>query len=717
MFGLKKPLSTIQLHRRFRLCALISIIGVITVAVFVLAGWCLQIESLKRVLPGLVEMNPLSAVSFIMIALALLLQLPERRLRKIRIIAGLLCAPIIIFGLSQLLSGFTHHDLAWDQLLFRGSLNGNRMAPNTTAAVVMIALAVITIDFADRSEVKPSQALALLAGGIALVALIGYLYKTQALYGMHAFIPMALHSAICAIALCFAILAARPAVGVMAVITSDDLGGILARRLMAITVISPILLGWLRLMAVRQGIVSDQLSNALLVMGVTAIFGSLVWVNARFLHRLDGDRQQSETVRRQAEQRYRAVVQQTTEGIYLLDAQTKRIIESNAAFQKLLGYTADEADRLTAYDIVNHPRESIDQRVAETVALGHSAKGERQYKRRDGSGVDVLANASVITFDGKSVLCTVVHDISQRKRAEREIEYKNQQLVEIAESERAALAELKRTQSQLVQTEKLAGLGQMVAGVAHEINNPLSFVSNNVAVLQRDVAAIRKLLELYQQADALVEAGNKELMEEIRDLAERIDLPYTLTNSDELMTRSREGLRRIQQIVKDLREFARLDESDLHEVDINQGIESTANIIKGTARKNQVEIQLQLQPLPPFACYPAKINQVVMNLLSNAIDASTENSKVIVRTRKLDAGAIEIQVEDHGTGIPPDKISRIFDPFYTTKPPGQGTGLGLSISYGIVQDHGGTISVESEVGKGTRFTVQLPARPTEAAPV
>jgi two-component system, NtrC family, sensor kinase len=229
-------------------------------------------------------------------------------------------------------------------------------------------------------------------------------------------------------------------------------------------------------------------------------------------------------------------------------------------------------------------------------------------------------------------------------------------------------------------------------------------------VLQRDVAAIRKLLELYQQADGLVEAGNKELIEEIRDLAERIDLPYTMKNSDELMTRSREGLRRIQQIVKDLREFARLDESDLHEVDINEGITSTVNIIKGTAKKRQVEIVLDLHPLPAFACYPAKVNQVVMNLLSNAIDASKENTKVIVRTQKLGDGGVEIQVEDQGTGIKPETIARIFDPFYTTKPPGQGTGLGLSISYGIVQDHGGTIDVQSEVGKGTTFTVRLPKR-------
>jgi two-component system, NtrC family, sensor kinase len=478
---------------------------------------------------------------------------------------------------------------------------------------------------------------------------------------------------------------------------------LLARRLLTMTIAAPILLGWLRMILIRHGWISDQLSNALLVMCIVTLFSFLVWFNARLFRRTDNHRRTAERIMRQAEQRYRAVVQQTNEGIYLLDASTKRLVESNAAFQQLLGYTAAEADQLTAYDIVHHSRENIDHRIAETLEQGHAVMGERQYKRRDGSTVDVQANASVITYDGQTMLCTIVHDITRRKKNEREIQEKNQQLEE-------ALAELKRTQSQLVQTEKLAGLGQMVAGVAHEINNPLSFVGNNVAVLQRDLAAIRKLLEMYQQADPLLEAGNKPLMEEISELAERIDLAYTLKNSDDLMVRSREGLRRIQQIVKDLREFARLDESDLQEANLNDGIESTVNIIRGTAKKHQVEIELDLQPLPLFTCYPAKINQVVMNLLSNAIDASRENSKVMVRTRSTPAGDVEIQVEDQGTGIQPEALPRIFDPFYTTKPPGQGTGLGLSISYGIVQDHGGRIDIKSEVGKGTCFTVRLPKR-------
>ncbi len=296
----------------------------------------------------------------------------------------------------------------------------------------------------------------------------------------------------------------------------------------------------------------------------------------------------------------------------------------------------------------------------------------------------------------------------ERARAEARLAEKNQLLETTVRSEREAHDALKRAQSQLVQTEKLASLGQMVAGVAHEINNPLSYVSNNTAVLQRDLAALAKLLELYHKADPALAERQPELAGEIRSLAQRIDLAYTLPNLQELLTRSREGLRRIQQIVKDLRDFARLDQSDLQSADLNDGIRSTANIILGVARKRKVNVELALGTLPTLSCYPAKINQVVMNLLSNAIQASPEGSTVTVRSR-VQGTAILIEVADQGTGIPASIRDRIFDPFFTTKPPGEGTGLGLSISYGIVQDHGGQITVESEEGKGSTFAVVLPA--------
>ena len=316
-----------------------------------------------------------------------------------------------------------------------------------------------------------------------------------------------------------------------------------------------------------------------------------------------------------------------------------------------------------------------------------------------------------------SLLLSTYANAVQRNRelmeAERRLQEQNKLLQSAARAERDAHESLKNAQAHLVQTEKLASLGQMVAGVAHEINNPLSFVANNAVVLQRDFAALRELLLLYTAAEPKLEAS-PDLVNPIREYRERMDLPYTLSNLEEVLNRSREGLRRIAQIVKDLRDFARLDESDLNAVDLNAGVQTTAHIMATKAREKDVKLDLDLSTLPLVTCYSAKINQVVLNLLSNAIDACQANGEIAVRTA-LNGDFVLIEVSDTGCGIDPAIITKIFDPFFTTKPIGQGTGLGLSISYGIVQEHGGTISVESTPGVGSRFTVKLPLSGPTAA--
>ncbi len=301
-------------------------------------------------------------------------------------------------------------------------------------------------------------------------------------------------------------------------------------------------------------------------------------------------------------------------------------------------------------------------------------------------------------------------DVTERKRAEEQLVKQNIRLQEMARSEHQAHLDLKQAQSRMVQSEKLASLGQMVAGVAHEINNPVAFVSNNVAVLERDVGEMRDLLAMYSTANDLIQRERAELFERLEAFCERADMSYTLENLKGLIDRSRDGLSRIQQIVSHLRVFARLDEGQVNEADINGGIESTATIIRNVARKKQVQFEMDLGELPSVTCYAAKINQVMMNLLTNAIDACSEGGTVTVRTRAEEPG-VRIEVADNGCGIEPEHRDRIFDPFFTTKPVGQGTGLGLSISYGIIQDHGGTIDVDSTVGQGTCFTIHLPLRP------
>jgi two-component system, NtrC family, sensor kinase len=279
----------------------------------------------------------------------------------------------------------------------------------------------------------------------------------------------------------------------------------------------------------------------------------------------------------------------------------------------------------------------------------------------------------------------------------------------MAALQRRAHEQTSKTRKQLMEEWKFAVLGHAVAGVTHEINNPLGLVINDLAVLRREVHAMRDLIQLYQQANPAPSDHNAAVLERIRELAERIDLGRTLGGLDEVLNRSADGLHRIQQIVKDFRNFA-VGKDEFQETDLNVGVQSTIRLIRGRARKLRIEVETELVPLPLVYCVPSRINQVVLNLLTNAMDACPEGGKVTVRTR-IEADGVAIHVLDTGCGIDPAIRDQIFEPFFTTKSPDQGVGLGLAISREIVHGHGGRIEVESALGHGSHFTVTLPLRP------
>jgi len=423
-----------------------------------------------------------------------------------------------------------------------------------------------------------------------------------------------------------------------------------------------------------------------------------------------------------SQEQLRLLLESTGEGIYGID-RAGRCTFINRAAAEMIDCPAEQVLGRNMHELLHHTRPDGSPYPVEECPIyrvfhgGASCRVDTEvFWRPDGTWFPVEYASFPIRVNGaiRGAVVTFT-DITQRKKAEEELRRRNVWLQEFADSERQAHEALKRAQSQLVQSEKLAALGQLVAGVAHEINNPLSFVSNNVAVLQRDAAALRDLLALYREADPLLVEQRPELLARIRELAEACDLDYLLENLAPLMARSRDGLKRIQQIVKDLRDFARLDESDLHEVDLNAGITSTLNIIRSRAKKQQVELVLDLHPLPLVSCYPAKINQVMLNLVANAIDACPAGGTVTVRSEATEDG-VALHVADTGVGIPAEIRERIFDPFFTTKPPGQGTGLGLSISYQIVRDHGGRIEFDSAPGRGTHFVVRLPLKAPSVTP-
>jgi two-component system NtrC family sensor kinase len=230
-------------------------------------------------------------------------------------------------------------------------------------------------------------------------------------------------------------------------------------------------------------------------------------------------------------------------------------------------------------------------------------------------------------------------------------------------------------------------------------------------LIERDVGHLHDLIRLYQQAEGTLEQHQQELLSHIHALAEQMDLAYVLDHVPALMTRSRAGLKRIEKIVKDLRDFVRLDEAELKEADLNENINSTLSLLRSQASARDVSLLVDTVPLPPVTCFVAKINQVLLCLIVNGVEACDPGGTVTVSSRPGPEGGAILEVADTGRGIDPSVLGRIFDPFFTTKPIGQGTGLGLAISHGIVKSHGGTIEVESQPGFGSRFRVRLPLRP------
>ncbi|HJR27441.1 MAG TPA: ATP-binding protein [Pseudomonas sp.] len=287
--------------------------------------------------------------------------------------------------------------------------------------------------------------------------------------------------------------------------------------------------------------------------------------------------------------------------------------------------------------------------------------------------------------------------------AQRTTEFK-----QASEALQREIDERKQLESQLVQSEKLASLGQLAAGVAHEINNPIGFISSNLGALDGYFKQLQAMLDAYREAEAAITSS--EVLERLGQLREQVELEFLREDIPLLIKESKDGINRVGQIVKDLKDFSRVDSNQEWQwTNLQQGIESTLNIVANEL-KYKADVVKEYQNLPDIECLPSQINQVIMNLIVNASQAMGPKRGTITLRTGLEGETVSIEVADTGSGIEPECLQKIFDPFYTTKPVGQGTGLGLSLSYGIVKKHRGDISVRSEVGVGTTFRVELPVR-------
>jgi PAS domain S-box-containing protein len=314
-------------------------------------------------------------------------------------------------------------------------------------------------------------------------------------------------------------------------------------------------------------------------------------------------------------------------------------------------------------------------------------------------------------------------DITERKQASAALEQSTAQLRQQAQELEKTLCELQSAQTQLIQSEKMSSLGLLVAGVAHEINNPLSFIFGNLTYAEEYIKDLLKLLRLYQE-------NYPQPKEEIQNFTQLIEIDFLTTDLLLLLNSMKVGTNRICEIVLSLRTFSRLDEDGMKAVDIHEGLDTTLmilqNRLKANGQRKDIQVIKQYSNLPLVECYPGQLNQVFMNILTNAIDALEESFannfqsmtdeerqlaslEIRIHTKIISDNQVTIHIADNGPGIPESVQKRIFDPFFTTKPVGKGTGMGLSISYQIVTErHGGSLKFISQPGQGTEFLVTIP---------
>ena len=284
------------------------------------------------------------------------------------------------------------------------------------------------------------------------------------------------------------------------------------------------------------------------------------------------------------------------------------------------------------------------------------------------------------------------------EQANRQLQANNEELKQLNEK-------LESAHTQLLQSEKMASIGQLAAGVAHEINNPVGFVNSNLGTLGKYMTNLFDVITAYQTAEARVGANS---CPEVAEIKKKVDYAYLVEDIPSLLKESQDGLARVKRIVQDLKDFSHVDESNWQHANLEQGMDSTLNVVANEI-KYKAKVVKEYAGIPDVECMPSQINQVFMNMLVNAAQAIEKDGTITVRSGS-GGGEVWVEVEDTGKGISPEHLNRIFDPFFTTKPVGKGTGLGLSLSYGIVQKHNGRIEVKSVVGKGSTFRVWLPLK-------
>jgi PAS domain S-box-containing protein len=403
------------------------------------------------------------------------------------------------------------------------------------------------------------------------------------------------------------------------------------------------------------------------------------------------ERKRAEEALRASEARFKSIFDDVTDGLLLADPVTQSLAMANRAMCEMLGYSEEELLGLGIKDI--HPEADL---AAVEKAVSMQMRGELRvaqdipFIRKDGTVFYADVNSAPVTINGRELLMGCMRDVTEKRAF----------------------------QAMALQADRLACMGMLAAGVAHEINNPVGYITSNLETLTRYVAAFKELLAEFGELEGLVRGaaptGAAEVLGRIAALRQKHDIEYVCNDVDQLLAESSDGARRVRDIVMDLRLFARSDDQEvLARCDVNECLETSLRIAANEL-KYKCKVHKELQPLPAVLGCPDRLTQVFMNLLINAAQAIPERGEITVSSTR-DGSFVEVRVSDDGRGIAPEHLPRLFEPFFTTKEPGKGTGLGLAISRSIIHRHGGSIDVESQLGHGTTFVIRLPVQEQGAA--
>lgn len=406
---------------------------------------------------------------------------------------------------------------------------------------------------------------------------------------------------------------------------------------------------------------------------------------------------------REAQERadlYNSVFDVAQTGLIIIDSSNHQIMDINIMAALTLGY---EVPELLGQPIHQCMPEEPQSNCPFHLGSKQDHSGTLKLQAADGSGIPVMFSTTRLGEIYANFVIFSFLDISEQMAVENELRNSHSQLEH-------ANKQLKDHKNRIVQSEKLASIGQLAAGVAHEINNPVGYVTSNLGTISEYIETMKSVIELHEKLNNLGlddEIERKNLLGAIKYIQDDEDLDFILEDCDNVMKESMEGVHRVAEIVQNLKSFARED-SDVHAPqDINEGIDAMIKMVWNEL-KYHCEIVREFGDVPVVQCHRGQINQVFMNMLVNASHAMPPEGGLITIGTSVQGSRLEIRIADNGSGIPPEALSKIFDPFFTTKDVGKGTGLGLSISHGIILDHGGSIEVDSELGKGSEFRIYLP---------